>query len=134
MIFRVRSAKAVKITDMDLIKRLGAIVGMFILFLIVRTLVSPPKGITISTCQPRRGRRREKPLQIILLAQPTQAKTAPQYKASFSLLLDLLDVVNLIIDPILVILVIIGETADNLKAFLCESNWWDHSFTISKYC
>ena len=44
VIFRVRSAKAVKITDMDLIKRLGAIVGMFILFLIVRTLVSPPKG------------------------------------------------------------------------------------------
>ena len=134
MIFRVRSAKAVKITDMDLIKRLGAIVGMFILFLIVRTLVSPPKGITISTCHPRRRRRREKPLQIILLVQPTQAKRAPQYKASFSLLLDLLDVINLIIDPILVILVIIGETADNLKAFLCESNWWDHSFTISKYC
>ena len=73
-------------------------------------------------------------MQIILLVQPTQAKTAPQYKASFSLLLDLLDVINLIIDPILVILVIIGETADNLKAFLCESNWWDHSFTISKYC
>ena len=44
VIFRVRSAKAVKITDMDLIKRLGAIVGMFILFLIVRTLVSPPRG------------------------------------------------------------------------------------------
>ena len=44
VIFRVRSAKAVKITDMDLIKRLGAIVGMFVLFLIVRTLVSPPKG------------------------------------------------------------------------------------------
>ena len=40
----MRSAKAVKITDIDLIKRLGAIVGMFILFLIVRTLVSPPKG------------------------------------------------------------------------------------------
>ena len=30
--------------------------------------------------------------------------------------------------------VIIGQTADNLKAFLCESNWWDHSFTISKKC
>ena len=44
MIFRVRSAKAVKITDMDLIKRLGAIVGMFILFLIIRTLMAPPKG------------------------------------------------------------------------------------------
>ena len=29
MIFRVRSAKAVKITDMDLIKRLGVIVGIF---------------------------------------------------------------------------------------------------------
>jgi len=73
VIFRVRSAKAVKITDMDLIKRLGAIVGMFVLFLIIRTLVSPPR-------------------------------------------------------------VIIGRTADNLKAFLCESNWWDHSFTIMELC
>ena len=26
-------------------KRLGAIVGMFILFLIIRTLMAPPKGI-----------------------------------------------------------------------------------------
>ena len=36
--------------------------------------------------------------------------------------------------PILIImvLVIIGRTADDLKAFLCESNWWDHSFTISE--
>ena len=42
MIFRVRSAKAVKITDMDLIKRLGIIVGGFVLFLLIRTLVSPP--------------------------------------------------------------------------------------------
>ena len=55
-------------------------------------------------------------------------------KASFSLLLTILDVINLITDMILVIPVIVGETADNLKAFLCESNWWDHSFTISKYC
>lgn len=42
VIFRVRSAKAVKITDMDLIKRLGVIVGTFVLFLLIRTLVSPP--------------------------------------------------------------------------------------------
>ena len=47
VIFRVRSAKAVKITDMDLIKRLGAIVGMFILFLIIRTLMAPPKGYVV---------------------------------------------------------------------------------------
>ena len=38
----MRSAKAVKITDMDLIKRLGVIVGIFVLFLLIRTLVSPP--------------------------------------------------------------------------------------------
>ena len=39
-------------------------------------------------------------------------------------------------DPatVLGVAVIIGQTADNLKAFLCESNWWDHSFTISKKC
>ena len=42
MIFRVRSAKAIKITDMDLIKRLGIIVGIFVLCLLIRTLVSPP--------------------------------------------------------------------------------------------
>ena len=50
VIFRVRSAKAVKITDMDLIKRLGGIVGMFVLFLIVRTLVAPPKGENTVAC------------------------------------------------------------------------------------
>jgi hypothetical protein len=44
VIFRVRSAKAVKITDMDLIKRLGIILGIFVLFLLIRTLVSPPEG------------------------------------------------------------------------------------------
>ena len=70
---------------MDLIKRLGAIVGMFVLFLIIRTLVSPPKG-KIKSC----------------------------------------------IEAYFAFPVIIGKTADNLKAFLCESNWWDHSFTISK--
>ena len=42
VIFRVRSAKAIKITDMDLIKRLGIIVGIFVLCLLIRTLVSPP--------------------------------------------------------------------------------------------
>ena len=42
IIFRVKSAKAVKITDMDLIKRLGLIVGIFVLCLLIRTLVSPP--------------------------------------------------------------------------------------------
>ena len=25
-----------------------------------------------------------------------------------------------------------GRTAENLKAFLCQSDWWDHSFTIRK--
>ena len=38
----MKSAKAVKITDMDLIKRLGLIVGIFVLCLLIRTLVSPP--------------------------------------------------------------------------------------------
>ena len=46
VIFRVRSAKAVKITDMDLIKRLGVIVGCFVLLLLIRTLVAPPIVIT----------------------------------------------------------------------------------------
>ena len=38
----MKSAKAVKITDMDLIKRLAVIVGIFVLCLLIRTLVSPP--------------------------------------------------------------------------------------------
>ena len=25
-----------------------------------------------------------------------------------------------------------GRTSDHLKAFLCQSDWWDHSFTIRK--
>lgn len=72
VIFRVRSAKAVKITDMDLIKRLGLIVGIFVLCLLIRTLVSPP-------------------------------------------------------------IVIEALTSDDLKAFLCQSDWWDHSFTILEF-
>nr|XP_053640709.1 probable G-protein coupled receptor CG31760 [Cherax quadricarinatus] len=68
VIFRVRSAKAVKITDLDLMKRLGIIVGVFSVFLAIRTVVAPPH-------------------------------------------------------------VIVSMTADDLKAFLCSTDWWDHVFT-----
>ncbi|XP_063981143.1 metabotropic glycine receptor-like [Diachasmimorpha longicaudata] len=68
VIFRVRSAKAVKITDMNLLKRLGIIVTIFTVFLGIRTVVAPP-------------------------------------------------------------VVIVGRTADDLKAYLCQTDWWDHSFT-----
>ncbi|XP_077294374.1 metabotropic glycine receptor [Arctopsyche grandis] len=68
VIFRVRSAKAVKITDFNLLKRLGIIVAVFSVFLIIRTLVAPP-------------------------------------------------------------VVIVGRTATDLKAYLCKTDWWDHSFT-----
>uniref|UniRef100_A0A182YKT5 G-protein coupled receptors family 3 profile domain-containing protein n=1 Tax=Anopheles stephensi TaxID=30069 RepID=A0A182YKT5_ANOST len=72
VIFRVRSAKAVKITDAYLLKRLGVLCGFVGIALLVRTLVAPP-------------------------------------------------------------VVIVGRTADNLKAFLCKTDWWDHTFTSSKY-
>lgn len=72
VIFRVRSAKAVKITDMNLLKRLGIIIATFTVFLVIRTLVAPP-------------------------------------------------------------LVIVGRTTDDLKAYLCRTDWWDHSFSIRKY-
>ncbi|CAH1393156.1 unnamed protein product [Nezara viridula] len=68
VIFRVKSAKAVKITDLDLLKRLGMIVTTFTVLLLIRTIVAPP-------------------------------------------------------------LVIVGRTADDLKAYLCKTDWWDHSFT-----
>ncbi|KAJ8670296.1 hypothetical protein QAD02_001555 [Eretmocerus hayati] len=68
VIFRVRSAKAVKITDMNLLKRLGIIVTIFSVFLGIRTIVAPP-------------------------------------------------------------VVIVARTADDLKAYLCRTDWWDHSFT-----
>ncbi|XP_018565619.1 probable G-protein coupled receptor CG31760 [Anoplophora glabripennis] len=68
VIFRVRSAKAVKITDTNLLKRLGVILTIFTAFLIIRTLVAPP-------------------------------------------------------------VVIVGRTADDLKAYLCRTDWWDHLFT-----
>lgn len=71
VIFRVRSAKAVKITDMNLLKRLGIILAIFTVFLIIRTLVAPP-------------------------------------------------------------IVIVGRTADDLKAYLCRTDWWDHSFSMRK--
>lgn len=72
VIFHVRSAKPVRITDLDLLKRLGMIVGVFCVFLIIRTLVAPPVVIT-------------------------------------------------------------AKTAEDLKAYLCKTDWWDHSFTSRKY-
>ncbi|XP_052859946.1 uncharacterized protein LOC128267196 [Anopheles cruzii] len=68
VIFRVRSAKAVKITDAYLLRRIGVLCGCVGIALLVRTLVAPP-------------------------------------------------------------VVIVGRTADNLKAFLCKTDWWDHTFT-----
>lgn len=72
VVFRVRSAKAVKITDATLLKRLGIICLCVGIGLLVRTIVAPP-------------------------------------------------------------VVIVGRTADDLKAFLCKADWWDHTFTSSKY-
>ncbi|OWA52294.1 putative G-protein coupled receptor [Hypsibius exemplaris] len=49
VVFRVRSAQRVKITDNDLVKRLCLIVAMFASFLTIRTVVSPPEvkvGVT----------------------------------------------------------------------------------------
>lgn len=72
VIFRVRSAKAVRITDLDLLKRLGFIVGAFAALLLMRTLVAPPP-------------------------------------------------------------VVVAKSADDLKAFLCRTDWWDHCFSLSEY-
>lgn len=68
----MRSAKAIKITDAALLKRLAIICGCIGIGLLVRTIVAPP-------------------------------------------------------------LVIVGRTADDLKAYLCKTDWWDHTFTSSKY-
>lgn len=72
VVFRVRSAKAVKITDATLLKRLGIICLCVGIGLLVRTIVAPP-------------------------------------------------------------VVIVGRTADDLKAYLCKADWWDHTFTTSKF-
>uniref|UniRef100_T1JDG3 G-protein coupled receptors family 3 profile domain-containing protein n=1 Tax=Strigamia maritima TaxID=126957 RepID=T1JDG3_STRMM len=66
-----RSAKAIKITDMDLIKGLSFLVGTCTIFLAIRTLVETPSVIT-------------------------------------------------------------ARTANDLKAFLCSTDWWDHSFTVAE--
>uniref|UniRef100_A0A336LL06 CSON010180 protein n=1 Tax=Culicoides sonorensis TaxID=179676 RepID=A0A336LL06_CULSO len=71
VIFRIRSAKTVIITDASLLKRLALLCGFVGVALLVRTLVAPP-------------------------------------------------------------IVIVGRTADNLKAFLCKTDYWDHTFTSSK--
>ncbi|XP_026487071.2 metabotropic glycine receptor [Vanessa tameamea] len=68
VIFQVRSAKAVKISDMYLLRRIGVIVGVACVLLSIRTLVAPPA-------------------------------------------------------------VIVGRTREDLKAYLCNTDWWDHSFT-----
>ncbi|CAG9582033.1 unnamed protein product [Danaus chrysippus] len=68
VIFQVRSARAVKISDMYLLRRIGVIVGAACVLLSIRTLVAPPA-------------------------------------------------------------VIVGRTKDDLKAYLCDTDWWDHSFT-----
>lgn len=68
----MRSAKAVKITDAALLKRLGVLCGCIGGALLVRTIVAPP-------------------------------------------------------------LVVVGRTADDLKAYLCKTDWWDHTFTSSNY-
>nr|XP_034832245.1 probable G-protein coupled receptor 158 [Maniola hyperantus] len=68
VIFQVRSAKAVKISDMYLLRRIGVIVGVACVLLSIRTLVAPPT-------------------------------------------------------------VIVGRTREDLKAYLCNTDWWDHSFT-----
>lgn len=72
VIFRVRSAKAIKITDASLLKRIGMLCGFVGIALLVRTIVAPPQ-------------------------------------------------------------VVVGRTADDLKAFLCKTDWWDHTFTSSKF-
>lgn len=53
VIFRVRSAKAVKITDLNLMKRLGIIVAVFSVLLMIRTLVAPPIVIVGRTADDR---------------------------------------------------------------------------------
>lgn len=68
----MRSAKAVKITDASLLKRLGVLCGCVAVALLVRTIVAPP-------------------------------------------------------------VVVVRRTADDLKAFLCKNDWWDHFFTSSEY-
>lgn len=72
VIFQVRSAKAVKISDIMLLRRIGVIVGVACVLLAIRTLVAPPA-------------------------------------------------------------VIVGRTKEDLKAYLCNTDWWDHSFTTCKY-
>lgn len=42
VIFKVRSAKVVKITDKDLLKRLGLMMAVVGLIMLIRTLVDPP--------------------------------------------------------------------------------------------
>ncbi|XP_065220369.1 probable G-protein coupled receptor CG31760 isoform X2 [Planococcus citri] len=49
IIFQVRSAKAVKITDTDLMKKLGIIVLVFSTLLFIRTMVQPPLVLTMMT-------------------------------------------------------------------------------------
>lgn len=124
VIFRVRSAKAVKITD----------AGNWTLSL----STSPKKKLSLEM------------FSIFLLfirftylAQ--QKKTNISFTSFscinlFSALLKRLGVLCGCISVALLIrtivappVVVVGRTADDLKAFLCKTNWWDHTFTSSKF-
>lgn len=69
VIFQVKSAKAVKITDASLLKRLGVLCLCTSILLLLRTFLSAPH-------------------------------------------------------------VVVKKTADDLKAFICKTDWWDHFFTL----
>lgn len=127
IIFRVKSAKAVKITDIDLIKRLGLIVGAFVLCLLIRTLVSPPVVIV--------GKKRAtRKIRSAFFSSFffNKIKTDPK------IILRILEQFFFLLWPsrkeemIFLSCVPAGRTSDHLKAFLCQSDWWDHSFTIRK--
>ncbi len=49
VIFRVRSARKVRITDANLIRKLGIVVLTFSGCLMIRTVLAPPKVITVRT-------------------------------------------------------------------------------------
>lgn len=96
VIFRVRSAKAVKITDASLLKRLGILCG---------------------------GEWR---LRVPLQFQQ-HLYNAYQFTAAVGAFL----LIRTIVAPPVVV---VGRTTDDLKAFLCKTDWWDHTFTSSTVC
>lgn len=114
VIFRVRSAKAVKITDA------GNLTSSF--------FVNFEFEVQLSDATEQSWRR-----QFFVTFSCIYLFIFPALLKRLGVLCGCISVALLIRTIVAPPVVVVGRTADDLKAFLCKTNWWDHTFTSSKF-